>query len=70
LTSRFTPTWDILNPSANGDHEIGHFLAEAMKNVGNQGAITVDEALCSGLPGNPENRYHLRRFGSHPGHPG
>ena len=30
--------------SANGDREIGRFLAEAMKKVGNQGAITVEEA--------------------------
>jgi chaperonin GroEL len=30
--------------SANGDTEIGHFLAEAMKKVGNEGVITVEEA--------------------------
>src|SRR5258705_3794747 len=30
--------------SANGDREIGRFLAEAMKKVGNRGAITVEEA--------------------------
>jgi chaperonin GroEL len=30
--------------SANGDAEIGHFLAEAMKRVGNEGVITVEEA--------------------------
>src|ERR1700675_3285170 len=30
--------------SANGDQEIGRFLAEAMKRVGNEGAITVEEA--------------------------
>src|SRR5262249_30211864 len=30
--------------SANGDSEIGRFLAEAMKKVGNEGGITVDEA--------------------------
>ena len=30
--------------SANGDQEIGHFLAEAMKKVGNEGVITVEEA--------------------------
>jgi chaperonin GroEL len=30
--------------SANGDEEIGRFLAEAMKKVGNEGAITVEEA--------------------------
>ncbi|MCC6946362.1 MAG: chaperonin GroEL [Bradyrhizobiaceae bacterium] len=30
--------------SANGDEEIGKFLAEAMKKVGNEGVITVEEA--------------------------
>jgi chaperonin GroEL len=30
--------------SANGDPEIGRFLAEAMKKVGNEGVITVEEA--------------------------
>src|SRR5260370_5378959 len=30
--------------SANGDAEIGRFLAEAMKKVGNEGVITVGEA--------------------------
>jgi chaperonin GroEL len=30
--------------SANGDHEIGRFLADAMKRVGNEGVITVEEA--------------------------
>jgi chaperonin GroEL len=30
--------------SANGDAEIGRFLAEAMKKVGNEGIITVEEA--------------------------
>ena len=30
--------------SANGDTEIGSFLAEAMKKVGNEGVITVEEA--------------------------
>src|ERR1051326_821707 len=30
--------------SANGDTEIGKFLAEAMKKVGNEGVITVEEA--------------------------
>ena len=30
--------------SANGDSEIGAFLAEAMKKVGNEGVITVEEA--------------------------
>src|ERR687888_979031 len=30
--------------SANGDAEIGRFIAEAMKKVGNEGVITVEEA--------------------------
>jgi chaperonin GroEL len=30
--------------SANGDSEIGQFLADAMKRVGNEGVITVEEA--------------------------
>src|SRR5271169_3414619 len=30
--------------SANGDVEIGHFLADAMRQVGNDGLITVEEA--------------------------
>ncbi|TVR09912.1 MAG: molecular chaperone GroEL, partial [Salinarimonadaceae bacterium] len=30
--------------SANGDSEIGRFLAEAMAKVGNEGVITVEEA--------------------------
>ena len=30
--------------SANGDSEIGKFLADAMKKVGNEGVITVEEA--------------------------
>src|ERR1700756_408762 len=30
--------------SANGDQEIGRFFAEAMKKVGNEGVITVEEA--------------------------
>ena len=30
--------------SANGDSEIGKFIANAMKKVGNEGVITVDEA--------------------------
>ena len=30
--------------SANGDAEIGRFLADAMKQVGNEGVITVEEA--------------------------
>src|SRR6202142_3266322 len=29
--------------SANGDAEIGKFLADAMKKVGNEGVITVEE---------------------------
>ena len=32
--------------SANGDAEIGKFLADAMKKVGNEGVITVEEAKC------------------------
>jgi chaperonin GroEL len=30
--------------SANGDFEIGKFLADAMKKIGNEGVITVEEA--------------------------
>src|SRR6201988_4018330 len=30
--------------SANGDHEIGKMIAEAMQKVGNEGVITVEEA--------------------------
>ena len=30
--------------SANGDREIGDFLAKAMQKVGNEGVITVEEA--------------------------
>ncbi|MEX2462943.1 MAG: chaperonin GroEL [Balneolaceae bacterium] len=30
--------------SANGDHEIGNFIAEAMEKVGKDGVITVEEA--------------------------
>src|SRR5204862_2644610 len=30
--------------SSNGDAEIGRFLADAMKKVGNEGVITVEEA--------------------------
>jgi chaperonin GroEL len=30
--------------SANGDREIGKMIAEAMKKVGNEGVITVEEA--------------------------
>src|ERR1700746_4053043 len=32
--------------SANGDYEIGNFLADAMKKVGNEGGITVEQAKC------------------------
>src|SRR5690606_595533 len=31
-------------PAANGDTEIGRFLADAMQKVGNEGVITVEEA--------------------------
>src|SRR4029079_498892 len=34
----------IATISANGDTEIGSFLAEAMQKVGNEGVITVEEA--------------------------
>jgi chaperonin GroEL len=34
----------IATISANGDAEIGRFLADAMKKVGNEGVITVEEA--------------------------
>src|SRR5690349_10993923 len=34
----------IATISANGDAEIGKFLADAMKKVGNDGVITVEEA--------------------------
>src|SRR6201982_2350762 len=34
----------IATISANGDTEIGKFLADAMKKVGNEGVITVEEA--------------------------
>src|SRR6201988_4797883 len=30
--------------SANGDHEVGRMIAEAMAKVGNEGVITVEEA--------------------------
>ena len=30
--------------SANGDREIGDFLAKAMQKVGNEGVITIEEA--------------------------
>jgi chaperonin GroEL len=32
----------VATVSANGDAEIGRFLADAMKNVGNEGVITVE----------------------------
>src|SRR5439155_6993207 len=34
----------VATVSANGDKEIGRFLADAMEKVGNEGAITVEEA--------------------------
>jgi chaperonin GroEL len=34
----------VATVSANGDTEIGRFLADAMKKVGNEGVITVEEA--------------------------
>jgi chaperonin GroEL len=34
----------VATVSANGDAEIGRFLADAMKKVGNEGVITVEEA--------------------------
>jgi chaperonin GroEL len=34
----------VATVSANGDKEIGRFLADAMQKVGNDGAITVEEA--------------------------
>jgi chaperonin GroEL len=34
----------VATVSSNGDSEIGRFLAEAMKKVGNEGVITVEEA--------------------------
>ncbi|SDG00280.1 chaperonin GroEL, partial [Bradyrhizobium brasilense] len=34
----------IATISANGDKEIGRFLADAMKKVGNEGVITIEEA--------------------------
>jgi chaperonin GroEL len=34
----------IATVSANGDREIGRYLAEAMQKVGNEGVITVEEA--------------------------
>src|SRR5690242_205676 len=34
----------IATVSANGDGEIGRYLAEAMQKVGNEGVITVEEA--------------------------
>jgi chaperonin GroEL len=37
-------TAQVATISANGDSEIGRFLADAMKKVGNDGVITVEEA--------------------------
>jgi chaperonin GroEL len=34
--------------SANGDEEIGRYLAEAMEKVGNEGVVTVEEAKTAG----------------------
>src|SRR5215472_14635665 len=34
----------IATISANGDHEIGEMIAQAMQKVGNEGVITVEEA--------------------------
>jgi chaperonin GroEL len=34
----------VATVSANGDSEIGRFIADAMKKVGNEGVITVEEA--------------------------
>jgi chaperonin GroEL len=34
----------VATVSANGDVEIGHFIPDAMKRVGNEGVITVEEA--------------------------
>jgi chaperonin GroEL len=34
----------IATISANGDTEIGRYLAETMQKVGNEGVITVEEA--------------------------
>jgi chaperonin GroEL len=34
--------------SANGDHDVGKMIAEAMKKVGNEGVITVEEAKSLG----------------------
>ena len=35
---------NVATISANGDHEIGQIIAEAMQKVGNDGTITVEEA--------------------------
>src|SRR4029078_3707442 len=46
-SKKATPNHEIAQVgtiSANGDAEIGRFLAEAMKKVGNEGVITVEEA--------------------------
>ena len=42
--------------SANGDAEIGQFLADAMKKVGNEGVITVEEAKSCLLYTSPSPR--------------
>ena len=45
--------------SSNGDPEIGRFIADAMKRVGNEGVITVEEATVA--------RLGYRRFIAHAG---
>src|SRR3546814_917299 len=42
--------------SANGDREIGDFLARAMEKVGNEGVITVEEAKGVAAGSNPMSR--------------
>ena len=42
LRTRRSPRSALI--SANGDTEIGRFIADAMKKVGNEGVITVEEA--------------------------
>ena len=46
--------------SANGDAEIGQFLAEAMKKVGNEGVITVEEAKSLGDRARRGRRHAVR----------
>ena len=46
--------------SANGDQEIGRFLAEAMKKVGNEGVITVEEAKSAGDRARSGRRHAVR----------